>query len=100
MGFSYRLRNHRFRPKAGQTFSTLSESRVATLIVSAPLALPPVPPRAPLSATLTMMLAERSDTEQRKALWLGRVKYWEELSLKTAERLLASAESKPIARKP
>jgi hypothetical protein len=47
-----------------------------------------------------MMLAERSDTEQRKALWLGRVKYWEELSLKTAERLLASAESKPIARKP
>lgn len=38
-------------------------------------------------------LAKLSDTAERKALWLGRAEYWEELALNAVERLLESVKS-------
>jgi hypothetical protein len=38
-------------------------------------------------------LAEMTDTEERKAVWLSRAKYWEALSFKAAKHLLASVAS-------
>jgi len=37
-------------------------------------------------------LAKLSDTEERKALWIERAEYWEELALKAVERLLKSVK--------
>ena len=38
-------------------------------------------------------LAETSDGAERKAIWLQRAQYWEDLSLKAAERLLEAVKS-------
>ncbi|MFZ2067822.1 MAG: hypothetical protein WAV27_17745 [Xanthobacteraceae bacterium] len=40
-------------------------------------------------------MAKLSDTAERKALWLGRAEYWEELALNAVERLLESVKSGP-----
>ena len=38
-------------------------------------------------------LAETSDSAERKAIWLQRAQYWEDLSLTAAERLLKFVRS-------
>jgi hypothetical protein len=43
------------------------------------------------------VLASKSQTGERKAVWLARVDHWEELALKRVERLLESVKSKRIA---
>ena len=53
----------------------------------------PSPSALRFRALACRALAETSDSPERKAIWLTRAEYWEELALKTAERLLESVKS-------
>src|SRR6185437_2788787 len=44
-------------------------------------------------ANACRVVAETSDSPERKAIWLKRAQQWEELALKTAERQLESIKS-------